>query len=175
MTRLTSCIACIACIGIACVALAACEGGEPEPFVRDPALDDAQLTSAAGTSESHENGTNCMECHSAATDSAETAGPGLFSVGVSLWTGSVEQLSPLVGATIQLRTEPFGAGELIAEYISDDLGNAYTTDDIDFYAAALFPHVVHPNGEASLSMPFPTESGACNMCHHPGGIELLLP
>jgi hypothetical protein len=150
----------------------ACDGVEPEPFARDPALDDVQLASSATTSDSHENGENCMACHSVASNSAETAGPGLFSVGGSLWSGSPDALEPLAGATIELRTEPFGAGEVIASIPSDALGNAYTTQEIDFFGAPVFPHVVHPNGNA-ISMPFPTESGACNMCHHPGGIELI--
>lgn len=144
-----------------------------DPFSRDPALDDVTLTSAPADSKSHENGENCMRCHSAATTSVETAGPGIFSVGASLWTGSVDDLRPLAGATIQLRTEPFGGGDIIAEIQGDSLGNAYTTDEIDFFTAPLFPHVIH--GDNTLSMPFETNSGACNMCHFPGGIEIILP
>ena len=152
----------------------ACDGEPPHEheFVRDAALDEAQLTSAPGDTKSHENGANCMACHSAASDSAETAGPGLFTVAASLWSGTPDDLAPLVeGASIQLRTEAFGGGDLIAEYPVDANGNVYTTDAIDFFGAPVFPHVVR--GDNVISMPFPTNSGACNLCHHVGGIELI--
>jgi hypothetical protein len=163
---------------LALVAFApACGGAEPdapddEPFVRDSTLDEAELTSAPGLAESHENGANCMACHSAASDSAATAGPGLFSVGLSLFIAGDDALAPLSGATLELRTAPFGEGDLVASIPSDDLGNVYTTEPIDFFGAPLFPHVTR--GAASISMPFPTQSGACNMCHFTGGVALVV-
>ena len=156
---------------VVCALAVGC-GTPEEEFVRDPALDDVALTSTAADTKSHENGANCMECHSAASDAPERAGPGLFSVAGSLWAGSPGDLSPFTDAVLQLRTDAFGAGELLIELPVDANGNVYTTEDIDFFGQAVFPHIVNGNGN-TLSMPFPTNSGACNMCHQPGGIELF--
>lgn len=143
------------------------------PYTRPAELDGVRLSSGDGGSPSHQAGENCMACHSAASDAPERAGPGLFTVASTVWRSEGEALVPLPGATIELRTAPFGGGELVLAIPTDAQGNAFTTEPVGFFGQSLFPHVVLEG--RSVSMPFPTNSGACNMCHHTGGLEIVVP
>jgi hypothetical protein len=150
--------------GLAAGALAAVAACGPiavdadEPFVRDPALN-VELSSAATDARSHESFNNCMACHQSGSD-----GPGLFTVA---GTAILEDGSPAVGATVEIRTGPFGDGELLFSMVADTLGNFYTTTSSPMPEEAVFPYLISADGTATAGMPFPTTSGACNLCHVP--------
>lgn len=133
--------------------------GDPD-FERDPALD-IELVSAHGGDASHYDGQNCMECHQ-----SKGPGPGRFSV-----AGTVVKIDggPSPDATIELWTMPGGQGELVLRVEADALGNFYTTEPLDLAAAPAFPFVRAADGVNANLMPFPTSSGACNVCHAAGG------
>lgn len=131
--------------------------GDPD-YVRDPALD-IELISAHGGELSHESGNNCMECHQ-----TKGPGPGLFTV-----AGTVVKIdgdgSPSPNATVELWTQPGGQGDLVIRIEADALGNFYTTEPIALASAPAFPFVRSADGVNANLMPFPTSSGACNVCH----------
>ena len=129
--------------------------GDPE-FVRDPALD-REVVSAHGGMTSHESGKNCMDCHQ-----KHGPGPGLFSVAGTV-VGS--DGSPSADATVELWTKPGGQGELVLHVEADVLGNFFTTEELDLASAPAFPFVKAADGVGANLMPFPTLSGACNVCH----------
>lgn len=130
--------------------------GDPR-FVRDPALD-VENISVAGEARSHNMGLNCMNCHQ-----AHGPGKGRFTTAGTLFdhhTGA-----PLSGGTIELRSAPNGQGDLVLAIDVDSNGNFFTTAELPFPDTALFPFVQGPSGNGSAFMPFPTTSGACNVCH----------
>jgi hypothetical protein len=129
--------------------------GDPR-FVRDSALD-VENISTAGEMRSHNMGQNCMNCHQ-----AHGPGKGQFTTAGTLYgaTGA-----PLPGGTLELRSAPNGQGDLAMAVPIDDNGNFFTTAELPFPDTALFPHLKGPDGIKSAHMPFPTISGACNVCH----------
>lgn len=147
---------------LALALLAACDeqGDEIQPgdpdYVRDPALD-RDVVSAHGGTSSHNEGANCMQCHQ-----QFGPGPGRFAV-----AGTVRDPdgAPLPDAAVELWTAPNGQGELVLRVEADARGNFFTTEDVDLTAAPAFPFVIAPGGDATNFMPFPTSSGACNVCH----------
>ncbi|HEX5748488.1 MAG TPA: hypothetical protein VFZ09_19775 [Archangium sp.] len=48
---------------------------------------------------------------------------------------------------------------------ADTSGNFYTTEAVPLPDTPLFPKVMNATSEAYNFMPFPTASGACNVCH----------
>ncbi len=123
---------------------------EEEVFEREYAA------STHNSSESHNWGYNCMECH-------RRGGPG---EGWYTVAGSVADTSlrhPLGNVTIEL-WEEVGVGEPVAVIEVDALGNFYTTEPID-WKLGLVPVVVSSDGQKRLVMPFATRNGACNSCH----------
>lgn len=142
--------------------LAACDRDEPIPpgdpeFVRDPALD-VELVSAPGGTTSHNEGQNCMECHQ-----AKGPAPGRFSVAGTVFDGDG---TPSPDAVVELWTEPAGQGELLLRVEADALGNFYTTAaELVLTERPAFPYVRAEDGVRANLMPFPTMSGACNVCH----------
>lgn len=157
------------------LALAACDAdtdadeldepvvGDPD-FVRDPALDVA-LQSRHGDAISHNLGQNCMQCHQ-----AFGPGRGRFSAAGTLYDADGE---PHPDGTIELRTAPAGAGELVLRIEVDGLGNFYTTEALPLPDMPLFPTLYSASADAMNFMPFPTRSGACNVCHAGGAIVRL--
>lgn len=129
--------------------------GDPA-YVRDPALD-RELVSAHGGGSSHDEGSNCMECHQ-----SRGPGPGRFSVAGTVFAADG---APSPDATVELWTAPGGQGELVLRVEADALGNFYTTEALDLASAPAFPFVVAAAGGGTNLMPFPTSSGACNVCH----------
>lgn len=129
--------------------------GDPE-YVRDPALD-RDLVSAHGGASSHNEGQNCMECHQ-----ANGPGPGKFSVAGTVFGADG---TPSADATVELWSAPGGQGELVIHVEADALGNFYTTETLDLSDAPAFPFVTSADGVGVNLMPFPTRSGACNVCH----------
>lgn len=155
--------------------LLGCESAESEPadeilpgdplYVRDPALD-VENISKSGEKRSHNMGLNCMNCHQ-----AHGPGKGRFSSAGTLF--DLEGL-PLVGGSIELRSAPNGQGDLVLAIDVDDNGNFFTTAPLPFPDSALFPTIKRPDGTIAAFMPFPTISGACNVCHV-GAQQLLEP
>lgn len=129
--------------------------GDPD-YVRDPALD-VNLRSSHGEAISHNIGQNCMQCHQ-----AHGPGPGRFSVAGTLHDADG---SPLPDGTLELRSAPDGNGELVLSIEADALGNFYATDVLPLAETPLFPTVYGADGVGKNFMPFPTRSGACNVCH----------
>lgn len=151
---------------LALVLLAGCDDPEDTPapgdpdFVRDPALD-REVVSAHGGMTSHYEGQNCMECHQ-----EYGPGPGRFSV-----AGTVVHAdgSLSADATVELWTAPGGQGELVIRVEADASGNFFTTEELDLTNAPAFPFVKAAGGGGANLMPFPTLSGACNVCHAASG------
>jgi len=129
--------------------------GDPR-FVRDPALD-VENISVLGEKRSHNMGQNCMNCHQ-----AHGPGKGRFSSAGTVFDAMDK---PLAGGTIELRSAPNGQGDLILALDVDDNGNFFTTAPLPFPDSALFPTIKGPDGNIAAFMPFPTISGACNVCH----------
>ncbi|TKD01361.1 hypothetical protein [Polyangium fumosum] len=152
--------------GLLLVPLAACGPADEEPeevpapgdpaFVRDPALDVDNI-SAHGEARSHNMGLNCMNCHQ-----AHGPGKGRFTAaGTAIGPADV----PLAGGTVELRTAPNGQGDLVLALEIDDNGNFFSTEPLPFPDESLFPFVRAPGAGGTAFMPFPTISGACNVCH----------
>ncbi len=151
------------------VALAACgdddgsTGASSQPlpgdpgYVRDPALN-VELTSAAGSADSHEMGNNCMYCHQ-----KYGGGPGLFTAAGTLYDLTTDQ--PRTDAVVEIRSAPAGEGDLLTAIEVDTLGNFYTTAPLPIPESELFVFV--RGSTTSKEMPFPTSSLACNYCHTP--------
>lgn len=153
--------------------LAACDADADAPddpvigdpaFVRDPALD-VDLQSRHGDAISHNLGQNCMHCHQ-----AFGPGRGRFSLAGTLHGVDGE---PHPDGTIELRSAPGGGGELVLRLEVDGLGNFYTTESLPLPDTPLFPTVLSASADAINGMPFPTRSGACNLCHAGGAIVRL--
>lgn len=149
----------------------ACDEAAPEPimgdddYVRDPALD-VELVSANGEALSHAVGDNCMRCHQ-----ERGPAPGRFTAAGTLHDEAGE---PYPNGVVELRTAPDGMGELVASVEVDGLGNFYTTEALPLPTTALFPTVYSEDGARKNFMPWPTSSGACNVCHA-GGAGVRLP
>jgi hypothetical protein len=66
---------------------------------------------------------------------------------------------------VELRSAPNGQGNLVMAVDIDNYGNFFTTAELPFPDTSLFPYLKGPDGMMSAFMPFPTISGACNVCH----------
>ena len=143
---------------------------EPQPgdpqFLRDAALDVDNVSQSRGT-RSHNLGQNCLTCHQALGP-----GRGRFAVaGTVFEKGGQPALNPV----LELWQGPMGrGGTLVASIQGDALGNFYTTAEQGLAEKPLFP--VIRLGTRSVAMPFPTPSGACNLCQSAGArLELPAP
>jgi hypothetical protein len=130
--------------------------GDPS-FRRDPALDVTNI-SRAGERRSHNAGRNCLQCHQ-----ENGPGRGRFTIAGTAYDAAGKALT---SGTIELRTAPAGKGDVVLAVAIDQNGNFFTTEAADFFkdGAPLFP-AVRGEGDSVSSMPFPTRSGACNVCH----------
>ena len=118
---------------------------------------EARVSYQGGT-ESHNWGTDCMDCH-------RRGGPGegWFTV-----AGSVSKLGtnePYPNIIVELWETP-GVGQPVAVIEVDALGNFYTTEPVN-WGDGLYPAVVNGNGER-IFMQYKTMIGACNSCHFNG-------
>ncbi len=129
--------------------------GDPD-YPRDPALD-IELISQNGDAISHETGRNCMACHQ-----AFGPGPGQFTVAGTLYRNRSDQ-EVLGDGVLEFRDAP--GGEVVLRVEVDSLGNFYSTEPLPLPDMVLFPIVYAPNDDVGRAMPFPTRSGACNVCH----------
>jgi hypothetical protein len=128
--------------------------GDPD-FVRDPALN-VENISAHEEQRSHNMGLNCMGCHQ-----PHGPGRGLFTAAGTMFDA---EGAPLPGGTVELRTAGAGQGDVVLALEVDRNGNFFTTEALPFPDTSLFPFVKAKSGASSF-MPFPTISGACNICH----------
>jgi len=102
-----------------------------------------------GSDESHYNGQNCMNCHY-----TEGRGEGWFST-----AGTIN--GNYVGATVRLY-DNWGPTP-VATIEVDDLGNFYTTEEVDF-TNGLNVLITDSNG-VSKAMASNIFNGQCNLCH----------
>lgn len=170
--------------------------GNPD-FPRPPALDVSNV-SERGVAASHapgdlypigtrtydrSPGTQCMHCH-------QTRGPGLglFDVAGTIWNddgtttysnATVKLLRIDAGPCLeedereQCAGQPIGwydEAAVVATLEADAYGSVYTTELAADAEPPFWPVVVpaQADGLAPKFMPFPTASGACNMCHGAG-------
>lgn len=108
------------------------------------------LISSHGEDESHEKGNNCMACHSSAG-----YGDGFFTIAGSAY-GNTN------GADIEVYQNPNEDPIMIVAY--DQLGNAYTTETLDFGEDGLYVAVRNSAGEREF-MEDKLYTGQCNLCH----------
>lgn len=139
--------------------------GDPR-FERDPSLD-VENVSKRGERRSHNVGLNCMGCHQ-----EHGPGKGQFTVAGTLY-GPDE--APHSNGSVELRTMPSGAGDLVIALEGDAYGNFFTTEEVMFPNVELFVVVKSEDSAMSNSMPFPTSSGACNICHNEQRRVVLAP
>jgi len=132
--------------------------GNPAPPVaqRSPELDAVSLKSQRGGT-SHEAGSNCMACHG-----PNGTAPGRFTVA---GTAVTSERKPNPDATVTLSTSPNGAGTVVLTVEADASGNFYTTEAVPLPERSLYPRVTSQATASVNFMPFPTLSGACNVCH----------
>lgn len=123
---------------------------------RTPELDAVSLASQRGAT-SHEAGSNCMACHG-----PNGTAPGRFTVAGTAFTS---RRQPNPDATVSLSTGPNGAGTVVLTLDADTSGNFYTTQAVPLPQQKLFPRVTSSTTASVNVMPFPTMSGACNVCH----------
>jgi hypothetical protein len=172
--RNPSCSAVLLCA--ASLVLVACLGddeseapilpGDPS-FLRDPALD-VETSSAHDELRSHNAGLNCMNCHQ-----AHGPGKGRFTIGVTVF-GPDGSIAP--NPVLELYKAPPSTGAPPAYVLpGDGRGNIYTTAAMPLPDTALFVVVRSRDGALRNVMPFPTGSGACNVCHRTGFEVKLLP
>jgi hypothetical protein len=108
--------------------------------------------STSGSSDSHNMGQNCMNCHKPGGGEAP------------VWNVYNEALTATnSNATVKLYTGPNQTGTLKYTIQVDAKGNFYTTSAIDF-TGGLYPSVT--GATSTYSMSTPIESGACNSCHN---------
>jgi hypothetical protein len=114
------------------------------------------ITSTSLSSESHNNGQNCMDCHKNGGQ-----GDGWFNMAGSVYNST--RTIPYITASIELRTAQSGGGTLIKKVEVDQNGNFYTTNPIDF-GTGLYVSVV--GGTSTQYMSSKVTNGACNYCHN---------
>lgn len=110
-----------------------------------------------GEDESHYTGDNCMNCHYSVG-----MGEGSFSVAGSVF-GNTNQ------AVVQLTNG--STGQILGSVEVDQLGNFYTTENIDF-SNGILVDILYGNGEVK-SMDRTIYTGACNLCHDPACASTL--
>jgi hypothetical protein len=133
------------------LALTAACGPADGPGQRPSSLD-VRVQSQRGAT-SHEAGSNCMTCHQ-----AEGLGKGRFTVAGTAYTAAG---APHANATITL----FSGGVSVLTLETDASGNFYSTEPVPVPEQSIFPTVSSGDSGLTIAMPFPTQSGACNMCH----------
>lgn len=106
--------------------------------------------------DSHNNGQNCMSCHV-----SKGGGEGWFTAAGSVYKQDLISANP--GCTINLYSEPNGAGTLKATLQVDKIGNFYTTETID-WGRGLYPSVKNGTGTEKF-MSSKISTGACQSCH----------
>ena len=111
--------------------------------------------SSNGDDESHNMGMNCMNCHLKGGD-----GKGWFNIAGTVYDSILTNTYP--NAIVKLYTGPNASGTLKGSIEVDQLGNFYTTENIDF-GNGLYPSVEGQNMTNFMSSPI--TKGECNTCH----------
>lgn len=114
------------------------------------------LYSRNNESESHNMGQNCMNCHKSGGN-----GEGCFLVGGTIYESN--KTTRVSGGNVKFYTGPNGTGTLVTTLEIDKLGNAYTTNSVDF-GSGLYPVVTSAGGQTKY-MGSSTTTGSCNSCH----------
>lgn len=112
--------------------------------------------STTGSSESHNMGQNCMNCHKPSGGEAP-----VFNVAGTIYNEALTVANS--NATVKLYTGPNETGTLKYTIQVDAKGNFYSTSAIDF-TGGLYPSVM--GDRSTYSMSTPIKSGACNSCHN---------
>lgn len=111
--------------------------------------------STTGSSESHNAGQNCMNCHKPGGGEAP-----VWKIAGTIYNEALTATNS--NATVKLYTGPDGTGTLKYTIQVDAIGNFYTSSTIDF-TGGLYPSVTGTTTTSSMSSPI--TSGACNSCH----------
>lgn len=111
--------------------------------------------SSHGGDDSHNNGRNCFSCHTSGGE-----GEGCFNAAGTTYKSSG---SAAKNGTVKLYTGENSTGTLRATIEVDNLGNFYTTDDINF-SGGLYPTIISATGNV-YEMSDNITTGACNSCH----------
>lgn len=122
---------------------------------------DPPLVSKPNMKKSHEFGTDCGSCHRKGGEAKS-----IFTVSGSVLDEAREKI--FKKAVIKLYTERKAMGDLVATIQTDELGNFYSTEPIDF-SIGLYPTLY---GTPTASEPIkhmarPIFTGNCNSCHGP--------
>ncbi|HQE34903.1 hypothetical protein C3L50_03610 [Flavobacterium alvei] len=112
--------------------------------------------SKSGSTESHNMGQNCMNCHKPGGGEAPA-----WKVAGTVYNEALTATNS--NATVKLYTGPNETGILKYTIQVDAKGNFYTTSAIDF-TGGLYPSVT--GATSTYSMSTPIETGACNSCHN---------
>ncbi len=108
------------------------------------------------STESHNLGQNCMNCHESGGD-----GEGWFTIAGSLYNKSATRGYP--NGSVKFTTLPGGDGTIVKTLEIDSKGNFYTTETINF-GSGLYVGVFGTNGEQKF-MASKVTNGTCNSCH----------
>ena len=120
--------------------------------------------STIGSTKSHNNGKNCLDCHKTGGDAEAISEGGVFSVAGSVY--NTDKTSANINGYIYLYTQANGQGELKYTIEVDALGNFYTTDSLSL--SGLYP--AHKNKAGNIMyMSTTITEGACNACHNGSG------
>jgi len=111
--------------------------------------------SSYSSSESHNMGENCMNCHISGGE-----GEGYFTAAGTVYDNNQNSTYP--NATVKLYSEPNGGGSLIATLQVDKKGNFYTTQSINF-GNGLYVSVEGNNSTKTMGSSI--TMGKCNSCH----------
>ena len=112
--------------------------------------------STYSSSESHNTGKNCMDCHKSGEP-----GEGWFIVAGTVYDTSLSTIYP--NATVKLTSEPNGSGTIMTQIAVDKNGNFYTTESVSF-GQGLYVAVMGEGGTVKY-MGSKITSGQCNSCH----------
>jgi len=145
----------IAIVSLLLIVLQACEDeGENETKI-----------SSSLSSESHKSGENCMNCHVEGG-----SGEGWFTVAGTL--AQNDSNTSFANTVVKLSSGPNATEALEYTIMVDELGNFYTTENINF-TFGLYTSV---EGELSTNtMVSVISNGECNSCHDNSISNLINP
>jgi hypothetical protein len=112
-----------------------------------------------GEDESHNEGENCSSCHNVNGHEAVREG-GWWTVSGTIF-GKDDDVQK--NAVIELWEQPNRRGKIIKRLETDDEGNFYTNQIINFMGGC-YPAIYTLGGQVKV-MPVPYNGGSCNSCH----------
>ncbi len=113
------------------------------------------LISKNGQNESHQQGNNCMKCHTSGGK-----GEGYFVVAGTVYSLNLQATLP--NGLILFFSGPNGSGTLLKTIETDQLGNFYSTEDFDFSAGV---YTAAAGNDTTIYMNARVTTGQCNSCH----------